>query len=341
MHCVECGAETEPGPLCRACGALKRRKPRLPEYLDVVACDSCGAVLVDGKWDDAGFASSVERMARGVAEEACEKVGSSFVSVKVTLDEVDERSFLARVLVTSRHGGDTNSDDLEAKVRVQRGTCSTCGRISGYYFESIIQVRAGGREPTAEELASAGEFIQRRVDSMRAKDRNVFVSKLEEVRGGIDAYLSSNQSGKAVSRELADSLGARVTASSELYGQRDGRELYRTTFLVRLPGYWPGAFIVHEGRAAEVGNIGPRRTSLRYLDTWEPASLANKELEGAKLLGGSELVKEGVLLVETNAEVQLLDPDTSKVLEAVKPKGWKRAGETARFVKNEEDVYLL
>jgi len=336
MNCVECGADTEPGPLCQKCQLDKRKRPSIPEFVDLTVCGGCGATLSGGTWKE----SELEDAAAMVIATALEKK-VDLAGVKVELEEETNNIYFAKVVVRSRAGGAVQRDELSCRLRLQIGTCETCGRLSGNYFECNIQIRADGRLPSEDELDETRTYVEKRIDAARAGDRTVFMSKVEEVKGGIDMYLSSNQLGQGIARDLADRRGAQYSAANELFGQKDGREIYRMTFLVRLPSYWPGSFAVIGERIVQIHNIGPKRTALRYLDTWEEASLTNKDLAGTRVLGGSEMVHEAVLLAETESEVQLLDPDTSKVIDVVKPKGWKRQGETAKFVRHDDAMYLV
>jgi len=336
MLCVECGAETEPGPLCHGCQLAKRKRPSVPEFVDLVVCGGCGAVLSGGTWKEEELEDATARVISASLEKKVDLVG-----VKVELEEEDGNVYFARVMVRSRAAGSIHRDELACRLRIQMGTCETCGRLSGNYFESIVQVRAEGRLPGEDELEECRSFIEKRVDNARSGDRTVFMSKAEEVKGGLDIYLSSNQLGGAIARELTERTGAHYDVSKELFGQRDGREIYRMTFLVRLPPYWPGAYVVVEERVARVRGLAAKRTMLRWLDTWVEEGIPTRELTNVRVLGGEEIVKEAVVLAETGTEVQLLDPETNKVVDVVKPEGWEQRGETAKYVRYDEGVYLV
>ncbi|MFH0815994.1 MAG: 60S ribosomal export protein NMD3 [Methanobacteriota archaeon] len=336
MNCVECGADTEPGPLCQKCQLEKRKRPVIPEFVDLTVCGGCGATLSGGTWREV----ELEDAAAAVIATGLEKK-VDLAGVKVELEEEASNIYFAKVLVRSRAGGAVQRDELSCRLRLQVGTCETCGRLSGNYFECIIQIRADGRLPSEDEVEECRSYVEKRIDAARSGDRTVFLSKAEEVKGGLDMYLSSNQLGQGIARDLADRRGAQYSASNELFGQKDGREIFRMTFLVRLPSYWQGSFAVLGERIVQVHNIGPKRTALRYLDTWEDVSLTNKDLAGTRVLGGGEMVREAVVLAETETEVQLLDPDTNKVVDVVKPRGWRLQGEAAKFVRHDEGFYLV
>src|SRR5439155_173817 len=80
----------------------------------------------------------------------------------------------------------------------------------------------------------------------RSEDPEAFVSRIEEVHGGLDCYVSTNALAKGLARDLAGAFGGTVTASPKLFGQRQGREVYRVTALVRLPAFQKGDVVRHK-----------------------------------------------------------------------------------------------
>src|SRR2546427_538196 len=106
-------------------------------------------------------------------------------------------------------------------------SCGSFGKERGRYLEGTLQVRGDGRELTPQEMRGVRTFVIARVD--RAGDPAAFVSRIEEVHGGLDFYLSTNALGKALARELSESFGGSVSSSPKLFGQKQGREVYRVT----------------------------------------------------------------------------------------------------------------
>jgi len=92
-----------------------------------------------------------------------------------------------------------------------------------------VQIRAKNRIPTEGELAMAEEIAY---SSIGEKD---FISKERKLKGGLDVYVSSMECGRRISRQIVKKLGGSFSESRKLYGRKDGRNIYRVSFSVRLP----------------------------------------------------------------------------------------------------------
>ncbi|MFH1520612.1 MAG: NMD3-related protein [Candidatus Micrarchaeota archaeon] len=97
--------------------------------------------------------------------------------------------------------------------------CQQCSRISGGYYEGIIQLR--GNRTKIEEYAK--KMLER-------LEKVTFLTKTEEKDEGIDLYVGRS---KPVIKLVSD-LGIKTVMTKKLVGQEQGKRLYRTTFLVRL-----------------------------------------------------------------------------------------------------------
>src|SRR5438445_479225 len=124
-----------------------------------------------------------------------------------------------------------------------------------FCVEGVLQVAADAREVRPAEVRAVRTFVTARVD--RAGDTDSFVSRIEEVHGGLDFYVSANALGKALARDLSESFGGTVSSSPKLYGQKQGREVYRVTSLVRLGPFHVGDVVRHKGALAEVTSVRP------------------------------------------------------------------------------------
>ena len=103
------------------------------------------------------------------------------------------------------------------------------------YYEAIIQVRpesAAMGEALMEEIKS---YVRSRVGSQANATEGCFLSKEEEVHGGVDFYVSSNALARAIARELAKKFGGTIGSSPRLHGMVRGKEVYRVTYIVRIP----------------------------------------------------------------------------------------------------------
>ncbi|MBI5000077.1 MAG: hypothetical protein HZB92_00905 [Euryarchaeota archaeon] len=332
MFCVECGKATDGAKLCRECAMNKREPVSVPPLLSLPICAKCGSFVVGGKWKETSPEDAIWHLVES-------KLSPQGGKMDLRLEQADGRNWNAGVTVTRRIEGAECRDEAKTRVSLSNRVCDRCSRQSGSYFEAILQVRADRRDPTQAELDGAADLVDRKAFDLREK--GVFITRLEEVRGGIDIYLSSKEFARQMAKNIAESTGGTTSASPQLFGQKDGKEVYRVTHVVKFAAYWPGCFLLHRGRIYQLRTMGRKSLGVKALDTWEEISLPAKEIIEAKVLGGDELVREAVIVSEGGRELQILDPATNKTVDILKPQGWVRTGETTLLLKYEEQYYLV
>src|SRR5881396_864917 len=158
--------------------------------------------------------------------------------------------------------------DFRVRVRIKPSLCDSCQKQRGRYFEGVLQVRGDGRDLTSQEMRAVRTLVSARVD--RAGDPAAFISRIEEVHGGLDFYLSTNALGKTLARELSESFGGSVSSSPKLFGQKQGREVYRVTSLVRLGAFHTGEVVaVHpESEEARPVRQPPKDRTAHAVVVW-------------------------------------------------------------------------
>ena len=277
MFCVECGAE---GPtyqgLCARDFLKKHPVVAPPEVLDLERCTSCGSFRLKSGW------SKIDRelALTGLLREAIPKLAPwERVTFTHVAREEDANNLSLTVKALGRFEDLQSVQDFRVRVRIKPSLCDSCQKQRGRYFEGTLQVRGDGRELTPQEMRGVRTFVIARVD--RTGDPAAFVSRIEEVHGGLDFYLSTNGLGKALARELSDSFGGRVSSSPKLFGQKQGREVYRVTSLVRLGPFHIGDVVRHKEYLAEVTSVRPF-VVLRDLATGESRRFKPKDVRSAK-----------------------------------------------------------
>ncbi len=233
MFCVECGRE---GPtfegLCAECFLRKHPLVRPPGVLDVTVCAHCDRVDVGGRWERTGLEEALPALLEARVPVDARAARHAFT---VTSRREDDRNLLLSVVLTADLHGLPAEERFQVRVRVKRGVCPTCSRQRGQYFEAILQLRATGRPVRGDERDRLLAFVDAAIARRTAKGEELFISKVEDVRGGPDVYLSSNAAARSLARELADAFRGTVGASPKIFGRKLGKDLYRVTYVVRLP----------------------------------------------------------------------------------------------------------
>lgn len=339
MFCVRCGKEGSTyESLCVECFMANNRFTKAPDHVDLVKCYHCNEFMLRGRWQKV----TLDEAIRDVASDSLEvKRGAEVTRVRQEVQPSDDYNFHVTMHVSLEYSDLKMEEENKTIVRLKNGVCPRCSKIMGSYYESIIQIRGRERKLTEEQKERLVSSIQNKVQEAQDENREMFISKLEEVAGGFDAYLSSISLGKAIAHDLADKYGAEVKESSTLVTQKEGRDVYRVTFLVRLPSYLRGEVILHKGRPHLVISITSSRTKLVNLKTHEPIIESNMDLREARVVGKRQDVLEAVVLSESKKEVQVMHPRTYATVELRKPQGFKVEGETVRVLLYEDDIYLI
>lgn len=340
MFCVECGQEGETyDGLCSKCFLAKGRFVSLPAVLDIVICGDCFGVRVGNKWIDSLSLEDAVKHALCNALKKDRQVAET--SLKFELSESDPRNYTATVMIDLRVRELMASEKFTVVIRLKKETCNRCGRRAGHYYESIIQIRGARQKSDPGTIERAREIAVSRVSEMGAKNRNIFISKIEEQHGGYDIYLSSSSAGKSIAKELAKTFGAITKSSASVAGMKDGTPLKRMTYLVRLPEYSVGDVLVIGDVPHLLKSVSERQLSLFDLLHWHETTISPSKLPEFELLTSEEHVKETLVVSENEVEMQLMDPVTMDTVEVLRPTGYFHHGSTVRTVKTKTGLFLL
>lgn len=340
MFCVECGKEGELiGSLCAECFSRKHVQASLPDHVDVILCAHCSSMQTAKGWQDIG--SVREAAERAIEDSVATSKDAKLTEVRVKLSELDERNMEAKVDVTLTAHGHSFARELGTIVRLKRGSCTECSKQQGKYYEAILQVRGPGRSLPEHTQRDIQRLVKDRVATMRRNSRDIFVSKVEEVKGGLDFFFGTIPAARTVAKELQDSFCAEFKESSSLWGRRDGKDIYRMTFLVRLPGFSEGDVIVIDGRDYYVSGMSRGVVHGVDLLTGEERPLKVRESGECRVSAAKANIPKAVVLIEKERELQVLDPDTMSPLDVRKPSGFSRKGEQVRLVKTALGTYVL
>jgi nonsense-mediated mRNA decay protein 3 len=236
--CVVCGRTDRvlSHGVCPECFAKRERLVWADGTPTIIVCPTCGARKTGQSWGKPGGNPSLL-----TAEDLTPRLS---VHPEVALRRVRwqegpgdaaQRTFHGDVDVRFR--GTERTVGVDLLVRVQGQTCTDCSRRSGHFFTAIIQVRGMSERlrepprPLRQRLERAFESI---LPEMRTQWRQSF-SWREELPEGWDYYLSDTQAARAIARFAKRRLDADLKESATLWGRRNGQDVYRVTFRLRIP----------------------------------------------------------------------------------------------------------
>ena len=339
--CVKCGRDCEESlnGMCIDCWLDGRKLTELPHHVDLKVCTNCGEFLFGDRWvkkelteavqDAAADSLSVIRDAKVVGVSTEYECQDPYVYVVNVYTECDVMGYIAQ-------------DKASTIVRIKNNVCKRCSRQLGSYYEAILQIRTGAKgglkpEQKEEALAFTEEYVARAVST----NKSLFITKMELVTGGVDVYLSSISLGKNLAKEFSEVFCAETKESPKLVGQTtDGQDMYRLTYLVRLPEYHVGDVVIFENRYCKLTRVSGSGGRVLDLMNFRERSVRKSDMPDIKLYEKADDLKEATVVSPGAGEIQVLHPDNYSTVDLRIPEGYE-VGETVRTVVIDDVLYLV
>lgn len=339
--CPKCGKGTTIllSGVCRECFFQNFVLAQLPQVIQARLCASCGARFTRGRWTDEHDIETV--VLKTIEDNLSIHEAADDVEVCIAPRQLTPHMYTAEVQIAAVIQGERITAVLSTEIRVIRESCEMCSRISGGYFEGILQIRATDRTPTEDELATCLRIVDMTIDRMRAKgDRLAFITETIRSKEGLDLYIGSVNSGRHICKAIIEELGGTFTESPSLFGQKDGREIYRITFSMRLPRFTPGDIISIRNRKIVVKHMEKKLTGTDLADSSRFIATED-EIALARYVGNIRDAVNAVLVSEEEHELMILDPFTFRTVNVKKPSGFEITESAEIPVIRIEDVLFL
>jgi len=338
--CPKCGKPTESDGLCSQCRIGSTPWFTCENRVQSTNCPSCGAIKVVNTWTD----SAAERSALGpeVAKSAVHfhkdvKKPSIDVSIRdLTLNRSRATLVLGGVLYNKHVEGTCTVEILWHKEQ-----CDRCNRISGSYYEGVVQVRAEGRTPSTFEIQTAASVAQQIEDNLQAGgERLSFISDINEIHDGIDIIIGSQHIGLLISQGIIAQLGGRYTTHPKLIGEKNGRQLFRVTYSVRLPRFQKNDAIKIRNRYYEVLHVESHH--LQAIDLKDGTTKSVREDDVEKIIGNSRNAEQGLVVYADGKNMGVLDPISSRTREYPQLKWLEvQAGDHIRLLRDGDQMVFV
>ncbi len=330
-YCVECGKEGEThDSLCAACFDERHKLVRVPEHVDITLCAHCGAHQRGAKWAHVERPEAIRHALEGAVEV---DTGAQLDVLDVKLRDEDERNLAAELLMVLKVDDAEFRREKRTRIRIKQGVCDACSRQKGHYFEAVIQVRPPEGEVEEGLVEKASEIVHQEVERMGPE---VFISKEESLHGGADFYLGSRRAAKTITKRLQSRFSGEVTVSSTLQGRKGGRDVYRMTYLFRLPAYRAGSVLRIADELFQVVGVGPP-VVIADLATLQERTVPASTLKSARKADAKTVT--AIIVSRDEKEVQVMDPETMKTVTLLRPPGIAEDAEEMLVVRTAEGVY--
>ena len=319
-----------------------------PDRAHVTVCGRCGAVERGNRWVDLGAVDYTDVAVDAVSEALSVHIDAEDVEWGVEPEQVDETTIRMHCTFSGVVRDTPLTEQVTVPVRIAKEVCDRCGRIAGGYFASILQLRAEDRPVRTEEAEKAIEMIESHVAKREAEgDREAFITTVDRSNeAGPNIKLSTNKLGQTLANRLTDHFGGTVHDYPTLVTEDgDGNEVYRVTFVARLPKYTPGDVVDPEDDAGPVivtsahGNL--KGTRLRSGDRYEANYEDGTTPDVTKVGRVDEAESTTVVTVEDEHAVQILDPETYEAKTVSRPEFFDPSSETVPVLKDGGSCYIL
>ena len=323
--CYLCGAPSVIDGLCEDCYTKEHPLVKTPSVINLLSCKQCGAVKIPGGWKaivgiDPNTEEMLEKQLEIAIGQEVEKLFPEiemFIEIEKKLDRV-----LEIVLVVQGSSHPQLKDHRETyplEIRLEYGTCDTCGMMSGGYHEAILQVRADGRYLTDEEVRDVQNLVISRTVSEYGKDAKAFVTNISETKYGLDFMIGSEHLCKQIADELQSTYLAERKENFKLIGQhKGGKDKFRITILIRLLRFALGDIISVIDEPCQVLDISKGGVSClnlrdRSTFTMNPKSAKWRTIEF--LTDRSNIHEFMIISKSANHSIQVMDSKSYEIHE--------------------------
>jgi len=340
MFCVECGKETPlfKNGICLNCYLKHTKFSKGPAILDIIMCPRCSAYKYKNTWQQESFPEILKRHVKDTFHISPELQSATIDSECKQQDKM----FQCTVTISGYLSDQHITEQHQLTVRIRRSTCDMCSREAGGYFEAILQIRAEQRILTKTERDTLRSTVETLVAQFQESGkRGLFITDIDENRQGFDVFLSEKGTALAIAKKIQEHYGGDFKQSASIAGMKDSKQVYRMTYLVRLPCYRKGDFFSLDDTFFYITSIHGAKVRVIALSNWDEKVIDGKHIQPSKIIGGQELVKDMIVVSQSKTELQLMDPITYATIEIRKPRVMTVESSMVKTVKLDDQVFLF
>jgi nonsense-mediated mRNA decay protein 3 len=340
MFCVECGKDEVifRNGVCLSCYLKNVQFTKGPTILDITLCPHCSSYKYKNTWVQEDFDDILSRYIKDAFTISPELKNVAIQTQCIEQDRVKR----CTVSITGTLEGHVITEQHPLTVRIRGCTCDICSRAAGGYYEAIIQIRAEQRTIPDEELATLRRAVESLVEQMQESGkRGLFITDYDETRQGLDFFLSEKTTAFSIAKKIQEQFGGEFKQSASTAGMKDSKQVYRMTYLVRIPAYQKGDFFSFDNSFFMIVSLHENKVRAMELSSWTEKVIDGKNILPSKIFGGKELVREMIVVSQTKNEIQLMDPRSYLTKEIQKPKQVSVDSSTVNTVKLDGYLFLV
>jgi len=339
MFCVECGKDGSifRDGVCLICYLKTHTFTKGPKIIDLPVCNHCGSYKYKNTWTSDLFRDVIRKIIKNTFQISREL---KKIDINTECKETKE-GMSCKVYISGFLNDEEVTEEHEILVRQKGTVCDICSKRFGGYHEAIVQIRSDKRKLTNKELRDIRIVVENIIGELQAKgNRGLFITDIGQEHGRLDFYISEKGPSLVIAKKIQEQYGGTIKQSSKNIGMKDGRQLYRMTYLIRLPSYKKGDFLKHNNSFFSIVSIHGNKVKMMNLSNWEETTVDVKTIQKANVIGGEELIKEMILVSQTKDEVQIMDQKKYEIKTVRKPKSINFDFKTIKIVKLDDKLFL-
>jgi len=301
-------------------------------------CPRCSSYKYKNTWVQEAFDDILKR---GIKEAFSISPELKDVEIQTQCKEQD-RILACMVFISGALENETITEQHPLTVRIRHNTCEICSREAGGYYEAILQIRTEKRTFTDKELQTIRSAVKTLVEQFQESGkRGLFITDFDEKREGLDFFISEKGTALSIAKKIQEQFGGDFKQSASSAGMKDSRQIYRMTYLVRIPAYRKGDFFSLDNSFFFIESLHANKVRALELSAWTEKVIDGKNIRPSKIYGGAELIREMIVGSQSKNEIQLMDPKTYAPVDIQKPKTASIDTTMVKTVKLDEYLFLV
>ena len=340
MFCVECGRE---GPIfregaCLDCYLKTHKFSKGPATIDLPTCAHCSSYKYKNTWTSDLFGETLRRLVKNTFQ-----ISKELKKIDINTECKETKEGMACKVIISGYLDDLEiNEEHEILVRMKKTVCEVCSKRFGGYHEAIVQIRADKIKLSKAKLDIIRSTIENLVENLRSNgNRNLFITDISEEHGGINFYLSDKNFGHAIAKKIQEQYGGNIKQSSKNIGMKDSRQVYRMTYLLRLPEHQKGDFFSYGDSFFYISSISGDKVHVIDLSSWVKGVFDEKSLRKVHIFEGKEHLGEMILVSQSKDELQAMNSKSYEIKVIRKPKPISFTSEKIRVVIIKDHIFLF
>ena len=323
--CYLCGKDSVVDGLCGSCYNQQHPLIEVSTPLSILACKRCGSVKVPGGWkklsiDTRDPDEQAERQMEIILEQEIKLLAPG---VSIEFEEEKKLDRVTNIVVyasgQSHESLPIHEENYNVEMRFSYGTCDTCGKMSGGYYEAILQIRADGREITTQEKEELTQKVTEMTIMRYRSDDKAFVTMIDDNKYGIDYYIGSEHLIKEIADEFERQYVLERKENYKLVGEdKTGKQKFRITILLRLPRFSVGDFVLINEQPCQVLSMSRNNLTCYDLVSRERFTINPKSAKWRTLQFLAPISDRREYMIVTYVDgqpVQIMDSNTFDVTE--------------------------